>query len=84
MFNMFDMHDTGIGLQLNKNMQFLQKVYKKHDDSIAFFSLVINAPQTSVAAAPSLVWLPSRTEHGVLLSVGSTAHREYDDNELCW
>jgi protein SCO1 len=43
-FNLFDIADSNASLQLNKNMQFLQKVYKKKDDTIAFLSLATSNP----------------------------------------
>ncbi len=45
--NTFIASDTTTSLQLNKNMQFLQKVYRKKDDSIAFLSVSIEQPTIS-------------------------------------
>ncbi len=48
-FNLFNTLDTQVGLRLNKNMQFLQKIYRKKDDSISFLSIATNKPQLSTA-----------------------------------
>jgi protein SCO1 len=48
-FNLFNTKDSGVGLQLNKNMQFLQKVYRKKDDTIAFMSIVSNPVSPALA-----------------------------------